>query len=92
MNLGRGWLVGAAALIWLPLWMVGGSLLLTQAVAAPALIAALGLACVLLSLVLLWVGVARLLRRTVKVADLLWLGLYGLGAALYTQLGHRLSP
>jgi hypothetical protein len=89
---GRRWLVAAVGLLWLPLVMAGGSLLLARAVAAPAFIAALGLGCVLLSLVLLWVGVAGLLRRRVWVADLLWLGAYGAGALLYAQLAHRLSP
>jgi len=88
---GRRWLIFATALIWLPLVMAGGSLVLTRSVAAPALIATLGLGCVVLSLVMLWIGIAGL-RRTVKIADLVWLGLYGLGAVLYTQLGHRLSP
>ncbi len=90
MNLGRGWLVAATVLIWLPLVMAGGSVLLTHFVAGPALIATLGLASVLISLVLLWVGIAQLLRRPVKMTDLLWLVLYGLGAILYPQMGYWL--
>jgi len=83
---GRRWLIYAAILLWLPLVMAGGSWLLARTVVAPLLIAYLGLFCLVVSLVLFWMGTVQLLRRRVQVADLLWLGLYGVGAALYTQL------
>lgn len=89
---GRVWLVWATALIWVPLVMAGGSWLLARAIAAPAFLAGLGLACLGLSLVLLWVGVAQLVRRRVRVADLLWLALYGAGELLYGQLTRALAP
>ncbi|MCX7783694.1 MAG: hypothetical protein N2318_08640 [Meiothermus sp.] len=89
---GRRWLIYATGLLWLPLVMAGGSLLLTRAVAAPLFIAYLSLFCLAASLVLFWMGIAGLLRRRVRVADLLWLGLYGGGALLYTQLTSVLRP
>lgn len=89
---GRRWLIYATGLIWLPLVMAGGSWLLARTVAAPLLIAYLGLFCLVVSLVLFWMGIAQLLRRRVRVADLLWLGLYGAGAVLYTQLTSALRP
>jgi hypothetical protein len=52
----------------------------------------LGLFCLLVSLVLFWVGIAQLLRRRLRVADLLWLGLYGAGALLYGPLLGLLRP
>ncbi|MCS7069785.1 MAG: hypothetical protein N2Z75_09995 [Meiothermus sp.] len=89
---GRRWLIYANLLLWLPLVMAGGSVLMTRAVAAPLFIAYLGLACLAASLVLFWLGVAGLLRRRLRVADLLWLGLYGAGALLYNQLVGLLRP
>ncbi|GEM83793.1 hypothetical protein [Meiothermus hypogaeus] len=89
---GRRWLIYATGLLWLPLVMAGGSLLLTRAVAAPLFIAYLSLFCLVVSLVLFWMGIAGLLRRRLRVADLLWLGLYGVGALLYTQLTGVLRP
>ncbi len=89
---GRRWLIYATGLLWLPLVMAGGSLLLTRAVAAPLFIAYLSLFFLVASLVLFWVGIAGLLRRRLRVADLLWLGLYGAGALLYTQLTGALRP
>jgi hypothetical protein len=44
------------------------------------------------SLVLFWMGIAGLLRRRLRLADLLWLGLFGVGALLYTQLTNALRP
>ncbi len=89
---GRRWLIYATGLLWLPLVMAGGSMLLTRAVVAPLFIAYLSLFCLVASLVLFWVGIAGLLRRRLRVADLLWLGLYGAGALLYTQLTGVLRP
>ncbi|WP_299428280.1 hypothetical protein [uncultured Meiothermus sp.] len=89
---GRRWLIYATALIWLPLVMAGGSVLFTRVVAAPLFMAYLGLFCLVVSLGLLWMGMAQLLRRRVRIADLLWLGLYGTGALLYTQLIQALRP
>lgn len=83
---GRRWLIYATLLLWLPLVMAGGSWLLARTVAAPLFIAYLGLFCLLVSLGLFWVGVAQVLRRRLRVADLLWLGLYGAGALLYSPL------
>ncbi|MGK0617948.1 hypothetical protein [Meiothermus cerbereus] len=83
---GRRWLIYATLLLWLPLVMAGGSWLLARTVAAPLFIAYLGLFCLLVSLGLFWVGVAQLLGRRLRVADLLWLGLYGAGALLYSPL------
>ena len=42
---GRRWLIYATGLLWLPLVMAGGSWLLVRTVAAPLLIAYLGLFC-----------------------------------------------
>jgi hypothetical protein len=89
---GRRWLIYATVLLWLPLVMAGGSWLLSRSVAAPLFIAYLGLLCLVVSLGLFWVGVVQLLRRRLRVADLLWLGLYGAGALLYTQLTNALRP
>ncbi len=89
---GRRWLIYATWLLWLPLVMAGGSWLLSRSVAAPLFIAYLGLFCLMVSLVLFWIGIAGLLRRRLRVADLLWLGLYGVGAMLYTQLTTTLRP
>lgn len=88
----RQWLIAATVVLWLPLVMAGGSMLVAQKVTAPAFIAALGLGCVGLSLGLLWVGVVGLLRRSIRLADWLWLGLYGVGALLYLGLERRLTP
>lgn len=89
---GRRWLIYATVLLWLPLVMAGGSLLLTRTVAAPLFMAYLSLLCLMVSLGLFWMGIAGLLRRRLRVADLLWLGLYGVGALLYTQLTLALRP
>jgi len=89
---GRRWLIYATGLLWLPLVMAGGSWLLARTVAAPLFIAYLGLFCLVVSLVLFWVGIAQLLRRRLRVADLLWLGLYGAGALLYGPLLGLLRP
>lgn len=89
---GRRWLIYATALLWLPLVMAGGSWLLSRSVAAPLFIAYLSLFCLVVSLGLFWVGVVQLLRRRLRVADLLWLGLYGAGVLLYTQLTNALRP
>lgn len=89
---GRRWLIYATVLLWLPLVMAGGSLLLTRAVGAPLFMAYLSLLCLMVSLGLFWRGIAGLLRRRLRVADLLWLGLYGVGALLYTQLTLALRP
>lgn len=88
---GRRWLIYATLLLWLPLVMAGGSVLLTRAVAAPLFIAYLSLLCLVASLGLFWMGIAGMLRRRVRVADLLWLGLYGVGALLYTLLTGALT-
>ncbi len=92
MNPERRWLTLASGMIWLPLVMAGGSWLLARGIAAPAFITILGLGCVVLSLVFLWIGVAGLMRRTIGLADLLWLLVYGVGAVLYTQLTKGLAP
>jgi len=92
VSTGRRWIWIADILLWLPLVMAGGSLLLTKAVAVPALIAALGLLCIFVSLTLLWVGVVQLLRRSLRVGDLIALAVYGIGAVLYSQLARQLSP
>ncbi|WP_337868653.1 hypothetical protein [Meiothermus sp.] len=89
---GRRWLIYATLLLWLPLVMAGGSWLLSRGVAAPLFMAYLSLFCLVVSLGLFWVGVVQLLRRRLRVADLLWLGLYGAGALLYTQLTNALRP
>lgn len=89
---GRRWLIYATLFLWLPLVMAGGSWLLSRGVAAPLFIAYLSLFCLVVSLGLFWVGVVQLLRRRLRVADLLWLGLYGAGALLYTQLTNALRP
>jgi NADH:ubiquinone oxidoreductase subunit K len=52
----------------------------------------LGLFCLLVSLVLFWVGIAQVLHRRLRVADLLWLGLYGAGVLLYAPLIGVLRP
>jgi NADH:ubiquinone oxidoreductase subunit K len=52
----------------------------------------LGLFCLLVSLVLFWVGIAQVLHRRLRVADLLWLGLYGAGVLLYAPLISVLRP
>jgi len=89
---GRRWLIYATGLLWLPLVMAGGSWLLARTVAAPLLMAYLGLFCLLVSLVLFWVGIAQVLHRRLRVADLLWLGLYGAGVLLYAPLIGVLRP
>jgi len=89
---GRRWLIYATGLLWLPLVMAGGSWLLFRSVAAPLFIAYLGLFCLAASLVLLWVGIAQVLRWRLRVAGLLWLGLYGAGALLYGPLLGLLRP
>ncbi|GIW25265.1 hypothetical protein [Meiothermus sp.] len=89
---GRRWLIYATILIWLPLVMVGGAVLITRTVAAPLFVAYLSLFCLVASLVLFWMGIAGLLRRRLRLADLLWLGLFGVGALLYTQLTNALRP
>ncbi len=88
----RRWLIYATLLLWLPLVMAGGSWLLVGMVVAPLLIAYLGLLALVGSLVLFWMGVVQLLRRRLRVADVLWLGLYGAGALLYPQLLAALRP
>jgi len=89
---GRRWLIYATLLLWLPLVMAGGSWLLSRSVAAPLFIAYLGLFCLAASLVLFWMGIVQLLRWRLRVADLLWLGLYGAGALLYGPLLGLLRP
>lgn len=88
----RRWLLMALALIWLPLVMAGGSLLLARSVVAPAFIALLSLTCLFASLVLLWLGIFQIIKRQVRVGDLVVLALYGIGAVLYSQLLRQLSP
>lgn len=88
----RRWLIYATLLLWLPLVMVGGSWLLARSVAAPLFMAYLSLFCLVVSLGLFWVGVVQLLRRRLRVADLLWLGLYGAGAGLYALMTALLRP
>lgn len=88
----RRWLIYATLLLWLPLVMAGGSWLLARSVTAPLFIAYLSLFCLVFSLGLFWVGVVQLLRRRLRLADLLWLGLYGVGAGLYTSLAALLRP
>ncbi len=89
---GRRWLIYATLLLWLPLVMAGGSWLLARIVAAPLFVAYLSLFCLVVSLGLFWVGVVQLLRWRLRVADLLWLGLYGVGAGLYAALVALLRP
>lgn len=88
----RRWLVVAVVLIWLPLVMAGGSLLLARSIVAPAFIALISLACLVASLVLLWVGIFQIVKRRVRVGDLVVLALYGIGALLYSLLIRQLSP
>lgn len=66
--------------------------MLSSGVAAPKFIALLSIGCLLLSIVLLWVGVVGIMQRPIRMGDLMWLSLFGLGALLYTQLGKLLSP
>lgn len=86
------WLIYATVLLWLPLVMAGGSWLLVRSVAAPLFMAYLSLFCLVVSLGLFWVGVVQLLRRRLRVADLLWLGFYGAGAGLYALMTALLRP
>jgi len=48
--------------------------------------------CLAASLVLFWMGIVQLPRWRLRVADLLWLGLYGAGALLYGPLLGLLRP
>ena len=83
---GRRHLIYATVLIWLPLVMSGGSWLLVRAVASPLSMAHLSLLCLAVSLVVFWLGVIQVLKRRLRVGDLFWMGLYGLGALLLSLI------
>ncbi|MCS7058791.1 MAG: hypothetical protein NZ849_10955 [Meiothermus sp.] len=89
---GRRYLICASALIWLPLVMSGGSWLLVRTVAAPLFMAYFSLLCLVVSLAVFWLGVIQVSKRRLRVGDLFWMGLYGLGALLYPRLAGALGP
>lgn len=85
MGAPRAQLLLANSLIWLPL-------LLSLFRPSPALLATLALGCIVVSLLVLWMGVVGSIRQGQSAANLPLFAAYGIGATLSLFLARSLSP